>query len=336
MGGPVAANIAEGASSVSPMTSGPMAAIGELTRILSGRSADPVNQFKTSEGFLPKPQTMSGKIGGMAAEFLAPLGAERLGAKTGFLSKYPKAKMTDVEKAQSLRGDMFAKRSALGKELDQNITALSKENPDKRVDLSGVFEELKMNVNDPNNPGLASEVRSIIRKIKDPELAGRINRYIENPRYAEGLNLRTSEDIKRALSQAPSISSKAGNKFANWTPGDLEVLDLVDNVKLAQAESFGDELSKLRAPYAEYMKNYKFVKNSFKEGRLLGKAKTKFGDAELEAAAKKILSDDAWKEIEKLRGAEKIKKIAKAVGITTGLGAVGGAAGKTAFDTFGG
>src|SRR3990167_484365 len=105
----------------------------------------------------------------------------------GIESKIPSIKnvRNPIQFAQKVRSSMFELRSTLGKQLDDQITVLSKSNPEKRIDLSGPMQQLKAAILDKDNPGLASEIKGMIRKIKDPEIVKKLTRFIRNPNYAE-------------------------------------------------------------------------------------------------------------------------------------------------------
>ena len=167
-----------------------------------------------------------------------------------------------------------------------------------------------------NNPGLASDINSILRRIKDPQKASFIKNLIDNPENARNLTLRQVQELKTIIQQSPSIAGKLKQgKFADWKSGDLELLDLVDDIKLAQSELF-PEIAQVREPYANYMSAYKEVKNYFKPKSLLGKMRTGFGNEEIEQMIKVVLPKDTVKEIGAFKGLSKGIKIGK---IATGL-----------------
>lgn len=226
-----------------------------------------------------------------------------------------------IKFSQNVRESLFNKKAQMGKDFEQGLNALSESKPNERVDLSDQFYMIKSAMKDQeNNPGLAGEINSVVRKIKNPKLAGQVKDLIENPDNAKNLTLQESNDIKTAIQQSTSLSGKMGQgRFAQYKPGDLEMLDLVDEIKLAQAENF-PELSKIRKPYAEYMNNYRQVKNMFKPGRLISKMKNGFGDDEIEAMVKHVLPDATSKEIRNYRNSLKSLNLLKwgaGIGATT-------------------
>lgn len=228
--------------------------------------------------------------------------------------------------AKEVRQSVFDKKQALGKALDKDITILSESNPTELIDLRDPMYQLKASMIDvENNPGLALEVNQTLRKIKDPKLASRMKTLIDNPETAASLSLREAEDIKRAISQSPTLSKKSSQgKFANWTSGDIEMLDLVDEIKAAQAEKF-PQLSELRTPYAEFMNDYRLIKNQLRPGRLIDKLKGKFGDEEIEQAAKRAIPKKTYKDIKSFRRTRKAIKWGAGIATIGGGGAIGGA-----------
>lgn len=218
--------------------------------------------------------------------------------------------------AGQVRNDMFQKRTTLGQAIDPAIEKLSNENPTKTIDLSDHFNQMKGALLNPENPGLASDIKSTLRNIKDPKTASLLNDLISNPDNAKNLTLQQSEEIKRAISQSPVIASKMKmGRFANWTSGDHEVLDLLGNIKNTQAESF-PELSGIRKPYADFMKNYNQVKGKFKPGQLIKNMKTKFGDPEINTMAKNVLPENSVNQITGFRRTGKVLGAgAKAAGV---------------------
>lgn len=221
--------------------------------------------------------------------------------------------------AQNVRSALFTQKQQVGKNFGNAVEKLSQANPNVGVDLSEPAQSLKNAMADQeNNPGLAGQVKSIVRGIKDPDKAKLINDIIDDPSKASNLTLQQSNDIKTAIQNSPSIASKLKQgKFAQYTPGDLEVLDLLDNVKLKQGEVF-PELADIRKPYAEYMQNYNQVKNMFKPGTLIGKIKNGFGDEEKTAMVQHVLPGATSDQIDNVRKILSLGNTAKSVGKEVG------------------
>src|SRR6185369_719402 len=107
-------------------------------------------------------------------------------------------------------------------------------------------KEMKSAIDDSqNNPGMASEIKRTLRKVKNPEIVSKFQSFLENPDSASNISLRDAEDMKRAFNQNP-LFSKSG-WHPEWKSGDLEIKDLLDQMKSAQSEVF-PELSEKRKP----------------------------------------------------------------------------------------
>lgn len=223
--------------------------------------------------------------------------------------------------AQSVRNSLFSQKQQVGKNFGDAVEKLSQANPNVGVDLSEPAQSLKNAMADQeNNPGLAGQINGIIRGVKDPDKAKLITEIIEDPSKAKNLTLQQSNDIKTAIQNSPSIATKLKQgKFAQYTPGDLEVLDLLDNVKLKQGEVF-PELAEIRKPYADYMQNYNQVKNMFKPGTLIGKIKNGFGDEEKTSMVQHVLPGATSDQIDNVR---KILSLGKTAKVAAGVGASG-------------
>ncbi len=222
-----------------------------------------------------------------------------------------------VKFAKHVRGSMFQERKLRGQVLDTGITDLSNANPTKTTDLSDSFRMMKDALDSTDNPGLRTDVMAIVKKVKDTQLVKRLQDLIKDPDQASALTLREAEDIKRAVQQSPIIQRKLQQgQFANLTPADHEILDLMDNIKDAQSAVF-PELSEIRRPYAEFMQAYNRVKGKFREGTLLGKIRGGFGDEETMQLIEKVLPPEVVEEITNYRNT---RNAGRAVGATVGTG----------------
>ena len=216
--------------------------------------------------------------------------------------------------AGKVRQSFFDAKKIAGQEFEQGLQQQALLNPDRRINLRSLFEDFKMYQDDiVNNPGMKSEVKGIIRKTKRADLQA----MIDNPALAENLTLRQVQDIKNAINQAPSIAKKAGNKFANWTSGEGELLDLVDEIRLAELENFPG-MENVFSKYADKMGQYRLIKNKFKEGSLIRNLKTGFGDPEIKEMVKVYFKDNP-QIIKEMGGYEKTLKFLKWVGLGAGL-----------------
>lgn len=218
--------------------------------------------------------------------------------------------------AKVVRRSLFKKKQEVGKDFEKAIDTLVKDNPDQAVDLSGPFQYLKDNVdNIQDNPGLRREINSVISRIRNKDQVKLLRELIDDPMKASQLTLKQAQDIKVAIQQSPSISRKLNQgKFADYSSGDMELLDLLDEVKVAQSEAF-PQMAAVRRPYAEYMQNYSNVKNLFKPGKTIKRLQEGFGDEEVQKMIKAVLPEETFGDIARYRRTIK--------GINFGLKAAG-------------
>lgn len=225
-----------------------------------------------------------------------------------------------VKFAKNVRSSMFETKRQVGRDFGNAIDRLSNANLSKKVDISDSMNRLKIALDDiENNPGLRSEINSIVRKIKNPEDSKMILDLINNPEKATDLTLAQVQRVKNTIQNAPSIATKLKQgKFANWTSGDTELLDLIDDIKLAQSDVF-PEMAEIRKPFAEYMQNYNEVKNMFKPRSLLNKIQGGFGNKEIEQMAKATMPEKTYKQIKGYRRTRNTLKAARNLA-ATGVG----------------
>lgn len=321
----------------------PQNILPNLGKVVTGQRPAEYGDVLTGAG---APEGVS-KVGGLAMDTaLTPGGAEGVvdlakgginSIKSGAQAIGKKAGLFDLAKAnqqlknpealaQSVRESVFNNKNQQGKIFSQKLDALSAKNPNVSVDLSDPIQRLKDAMsNSEENPGLSSQVKGIIKSIKDPQKAKMIQDIIDNPDKATNLTLKQSQDIKVAIQNAPAIANKLKmGKFAQYSPGDIEVLDLLDNVKLKQGENFS-ELADIRKPYADYMNDYNNVKSMFKPRVLLNNIKDGFGNnEEIGAMAKRVMPDATNKQIENIRKVIAMKQAGKTAAKWAGGAAAGG------------
>lgn len=236
-------------------------------------------------------------------------------AKSGLfdLAKANQQLKNPVALDSDIRGQLFSQKTQIGKNFESDLNKLIASKPYDSVNLQEPVSAMRSAMDDANtNPGLASQIKSVIRTIKNPDAAKTLNEIIDDPSKASNLTLKQSQDLKIAIQNSPSIKMKLSQgKFANYTQGDLELLDLLDNVKLKQAENF-PELAQVRKPYADYMQNYNQVKSMFKPSQLLQNVQSNFGpNAVTESMARKALPDATNKQIDNIRKVIALKKAGK-------------------------
>lgn len=267
----------------------------------------------------------SGALVGGALGVLLPPAAIMANKGVNFLKNIPGA-MNQIKRnfkniqdpalfGQQTREALFNAKRTVGQTFGNELDDLIKAKPNESVDLSNDFGRINAAMNDvENNPGLSTQIKSIFNRVRNPNDAAMLKKFIDNPSSASSVSLADSQKLKVAIQNAPDIATKlAKGKFADYNPADLEILDLLDNVKLRQAEIF-PELTQIRKPYSDFMKNYDIVKNDFKPRNLLQKVRSGFGNEEIQKIINTIIPDKTVKDIVGFRNAEKVVKAAKLTG----------------------
>lgn len=230
-----------------------------------------------------------------------------------------------VDFAQSLRSNIFIKKQAMGEQFQQGIIDNMAKYPKAKVDLKDEFYGIKGAIkNIEENPGFSSQIKSIISKTTDPKKGRLLQKLIDNPDEAANLTLKEAQDIKTAINQAPAISSKLKQgKFAQYTPADLELLDLSHSVTAKQVDAF-PEFAQTKGIYKDYIQNYNQVKNSFKPSVFLNKIRNGFGNEEVEKALKMAIGEDNYNSIKGFQNTTKLINAGKKIGVGA-AGVVGSA-----------
>ena len=298
----------------------PLAQAGNIAKMTAAGTAGSMADMATSPTALvaagAKPIGMGLKAAGDA-----------IGTKTGLfdLMKANQSLKNPEKMAQDVRASLLdpktGQKAQWGKDFEQRLNDLIAKKPYDTVNLQSEVSSMRSAMDDAEtNPGLASQIKSVIRTIKNPDAAKTMSEIIDDPSKAANLTLKQSQDLKVAIQNTPAIKMKlAQGRFANYTQGDLELLDLLHNVKLKQAENF-PELADVRQPYADKMTAYNLVKNKFKPGQLEGNIKNGFGDSEIESKVKSILPDATNKQIANIRQVLALKKAGKWAAGIAGVG----------------
>jgi hypothetical protein len=295
--------------------------------ILAGVSYAPTQAKNILDDIKQRGQqaALTGLIG-VASDATKPV----MGAATRVLQNITKIK-DPVAFAQAVRGSLFTNKQAAGQAFEQGIVDNMHQYPNNRVDLQDEFNAIKSaQDNQAENPGLAMQINGIIKKMTNPEDAKLMNSLIEDPSKAKNLTLQESQTIKTAINKAQPIAAKLQQgPFAQWSPAEMELLDLSHNVTAKQIEGY-PQFKDTKAAYRDYIQNYNQVKNLFKPTQLLNRIRGGFGNEEIEQAVRKALGDQTYNNITGFRNAEKgVGYLKKGAGIA----ALGGAA-KLGIDGF--
>lgn len=193
--------------------------------------------------------------------------------------------------ANTIRESFIKVHSDKVAEFGGQIDNLIIQNPTRSVSLQNVVDDIKTNLND-----LTPEVKSVIRKT--PYLRDMIK--TENP-LSPNINLKQTQEIINYMNTKVPKNIRANN---------LDLIDAVNNIRGAQLDAF-PEMEGVKASYKTFIEPYNQIKNYFKFNKILNAIKNKFGGAEGQVAAEKILPKEV---IRKMRGYRRGAKLTELPG----------------------
>jgi len=260
-----------------------------------------------------KQASVGGVVGGVAVPLSK--GVQNLG-RVAFKAK---------DFAGKVRSTLFESKASIGKQFESQLDDLMQKNPGKVIDLSEPFNKVKEVAK--TNSRLISDLKLGAKKAGvDPKL---IEEFIDKPSSASEMTLNQSRDIKRAVSNVPSISTnfKKG-KFASFSDTDIDLIDFADEVKGKQLSVF-PELEQVNKAYSDKITKYNLVKDKFRVGKLLDNIEKNFGDKEVQGVIGELLPKEVIREMGGFRMAAKFLKTmgwVAASGITGAALTTGGTA----------
>jgi len=188
------------------------------------------------------------------------------------------------------------------------LEKLAADNPTKTITLRPVIDQLSAEL------AYEPKLRNAINKV--PQLA----KFMDNPKASNKMTLKEAQTIVNDLQSKVSANKLKGMGVRS---DDIPLLDAIHDIKAQMVEAFPD-IKELRKGYGETIGAFNMVKNKIKPGNLSGSIKSKFGDVEIEAAAKKLLKDrpDILDRMRNYNGARKLGKVAAIIGggIAAGAG----------------
>jgi hypothetical protein len=175
--------------------------------------------------------------------------------------------------AEKVRDEVFSARKAQGNMFDSKIQSVARSKPNTVVNAREVHDELNRAITervegtkDFVNPGLRADIQRIIRGTKNKEDATLIRRFVEDPVFAENMTLQESQQLKKAINSVMAAKLRQG-KFANYTPGETELIEVSNNIRGSQLRAF-PELSKEFQTYAQQSEAFRAIKPKLKVGAL--------------------------------------------------------------------
>jgi hypothetical protein len=177
--------------------------------------------------------------------------------------------------AEKVREEVFNARKSQGNMFDSKIQSVSNSKPNTVVNAREVHDELNRamterveGTKDFVNPGLRADIQRVIRGTKSKTDSNLIRRFVEDPVFAENMTLQESQQLKKAINSVMSAKLRQG-KFANYTPGETELIEVSNNIRGSQLGAF-PELSKEFQIYAQQSKAFRAIKPKLKVGVLEG------------------------------------------------------------------
>lgn len=180
-----------------------------------------------------------------------------------------------------IRGEFVKSKQAAVDKFGDQLDALAIKNPDAKVNISSVLDELKQEV------------------AQEPKLKSAINRVpglksmLDSESTTGELSLKESQKIINDLtSKVPTVKLRG----ANVRPDDIPLIDAIHNIRAAQLEAF-PEMSAVRSEYGRVLGDYGLIRNRIKPGSLQSNLRRGFGDVELDAAVKRLLPKEVLGQI---------------------------------------
>jgi len=287
--------------------------LGDLVR--TTEVGGPWNEaLATSAGFLATlglDKLMTGGKVTAAGKQVAKEGAEAIkNTGTQILSPIQQSVKDAVTKKTGFLDDVrSAFYDAKSDAVDQyglGLEKLAEDNPDAAVTLRSVIDQLNTEI------AYEPKLRNAINKV--PYLAN----LLDNPKAANNLTLKEAQSIVNDLqSKLPHTKLRGVGVRAD----DIPLLDAIHDIKAQMVEAF-PEIKELRKDYGKVLGDFNIIKNKIKKGSLQGSLENKFGDDELNEAAKRLL-EKSPKILERLKNYNRIRtvgSIAKKVGVVGASG----------------
>lgn len=232
--------------------------------------------------------------------------------------------------AQGVRKSLFQEKQEVGKTFETQLNNLIESNPSKVVNIEDAV--LQLREASKSNSRIISDIASGAKRAGlRQEGKSLLERLIESPESAKELTLNQTRDIKKIISEVPSIKQafKKG-KFGQFSETDIDLLDFTDGVKQKQLSAF-PEMQEINSTYSNWINKYNLVKDKFKVGKLLDNIEKNFGDKEVQGIVKQLLPKEVIDEMGGYRSATKFLNLVKWISIVGAGGVVAGGVGRKVF-----
>ena len=196
-----------------------------------------------------------------------------------------------------------------GKQLDDLVKA----DPEKTISLQNLVDDISTNMDD-----MAVETKNILRKV--PHLRD----MLKGSKQADSLNVKEAQEIINYLNTKIPKEVRSNN---------IDILEIISDVKAAQSEAFPSQMAQARSSYAKIIEPYNQIKGQFRFNKILKAIENNFGGAEGKEAVKSLLPESIIKEMGGYKTAFETLKHLRQLAPWIGAGLAGSAgyvAGRTA------
>lgn len=216
--------------------------------------------------------------------------------------------------ANKIRSEFVNVKVKAVKAFEKTLDDLVAKSPETKVPLKGVVDDISVNIHT-----MPQEIKSVLNKT--PYLKDMLKS--ENPLSPDTLNVKQVQEITNYLNTKVPKNIRANN---------LDLLDVISDIKAAQLEAFPTEMAAARSSYAKMIEPFNNVKNQFKFNKVLSAIENNFGGAEGKEAVKGLLPKSVVDEMGGYKNAyetlKHLRALAPWLGIATGAGAAGYVGGK--------
>lgn len=249
-------------------------------------------------------------VGGQASKATGgAVGGAVIGAAIPLIGNIPKA-IKRATKGEAAFGDMVMKafrdkKIEAIKRWEKDVAELIKKNPGKTSGehLIDIMKETQATAGYDQKLNAAVNADEQLRKL------------VNNPDLARNMPM---EEVQTLVTKLNSkVQGKYGQNF-------YELKDFVHRLKEAQLKAF-PEMAPVKEAYAEIAEPYRLIRAKIKEGSILKNLANKFGDAQLNRRAEKLMTSDLKAEVDSYRRTKKLLKTIGFAGKTAGTGLAIGA-----------
>lgn len=284
---------------------------GDLVRN-TGVGRDYNEALASTTGFLAALKLGDIPTGGKLTKKIA--GSEKSLVNTGgkVISQADQAVKDAVTKKTGFLEDMqsafYEAKSSAVEKYGEGIENLAKNNPNVKVNLRSVVDELNQAI------ALDPKIRNAVSKV--PNL---IN-YLDNPKLANKVNLREAQDIVNMVQSRVSSGKLQG---VGVRPDDIPLLDVIHDMKKSMVDAFPD-IASLRKGYGDVIQKFNGLRSRFSRSALPSNVKSKFGGNELlQDDLKSLLEKDSPEILQRMRNYAMLRKVGKLAGGALITGAAG-------------